>query len=77
VLAGQPAAALVYRRRQHVLNLFVAKASGDEPRRDFSLRGYRISTWTQDGLRYRLVSDVPASESDELISLVRGAAGAR
>jgi len=77
VLAGQPAAALVYRRRQHVLNLFVAKASGDEPRRDSSLRGYRVSTWAQDGLRYRLVSDVPAAESDELISLVRGAASAR
>jgi hypothetical protein len=58
-----------------VLNLFVAPASpgsNSEPRRDFSLRGYRVSTWTQDGLRYRLVSDVPASESDELISLLRG-----
>jgi len=77
VLAGQPAAALVYRRRQHVLNLFVAKASGDEPRSNFSLRGYRVSTWAQDGLRYRLVSDVPAAESDELISLVRGAGSAR
>jgi anti-sigma factor RsiW len=71
VLAGRPAAALVYRRRQHVLNLFVARASGDEPRRDFAVRGYRVSTWTQDGLQYRLVSDVPASESDELISLLR------
>ncbi|TMB35020.1 MAG: anti-sigma factor [Deltaproteobacteria bacterium] len=77
VLSGHPAAALVYRRRQHVLNLFVAPASTDEPRRDFSLRGYRIATWTQDGLRYRLVSDVPASESDELISLLRGADSSR
>jgi len=76
VLAGQPAAALVYRRRQHVLNLFVSKASPYEPRRDF-LRGYRISSWTQGGLLYRLVSDIPVAESDELISLVRGAAAAR
>ena len=77
VLSGQPAAALVYRRRQHVLNLFVERSSGGEPRRDYSVRGYRISTWTQDGLRYRLVSDVPAGESDELISLLRYADGLR
>jgi anti-sigma factor RsiW len=82
VLSGHPVAALVYRRRQHVLNLFVAPASpgspgspgsSDEARRDLSVRGYRVSTWTQDGLRYRLVSDVPASESDELISLLHAA----
>ncbi len=73
VLAGHPAAALVYRRRQHVLNLFVTPASVDEPRHETSLRGYQVSAWTQEGLRYRLVSDVPASESDELISLLRTA----
>src|SRR5207248_6641035 len=72
MISGHPAAALVYRRRQHVLNLFLSPASKDEPRRDFSLRGYRVSTWTQEGLRYRLVSDVAPSESDELVSLVRG-----
>ena len=77
VLSGQQSAALVYRRRQHVLNLFVAKASGYETRRDSSLRGYRISTWTQGDLSYRLVSDLPASESDELISLLRYADGPR
>jgi anti-sigma factor RsiW len=77
VLDGRPAAALVYRRRQHVLNLFVSPAPGDEPRRDVVVRGYRISTWTQEGLRYRLVSDIAPSESDELISLLRADDGAR
>jgi len=72
MISGHAAAALVYRRRQHVLNLFISPASTDEPRRDFSQRGYRVSTWTQEGLRYRLVSDVAQSESDELISLLRG-----
>jgi anti-sigma factor RsiW len=74
MISGHPAAALVYRRRQHVLNLFVSPAApgSNEPRRDSSLRGYRVSTWTQEGLRYRLVSDVAPPESDELISLLRG-----
>jgi len=80
VLDGRPAAALVYRRRQHVLNLFVSPASpgsGGEPRRDASVRGFRISTWTQEGLRYRLVSDIAPSESDELVSLLRADDGSR
>jgi anti-sigma factor RsiW len=83
MISGHPAAALVYRRRQHVLNLFVSPSSAgspgsnSEPRRDSSVRGYRVSTWAQDGLRYRLVSDVPASESDELISLLRSGDGPR
>ena len=67
----------VLRRRQHVLNLFVSPASADEPRRDSSVRGYRISTWTQEGLRYRLVSDIAPSESDELVSLLRADDGSR
>jgi len=77
VLEGRPAAALVYRRRQHLLNLFVSPASADEPRRDLVVRGYRISTWTQEGLRYRLVSDIAPSESDELVSLLRTDDGSR
>jgi len=80
VLEGRPAAALVYRRRQHVLNLFVSPASpgsGGEPRRDASVRGFRVSTWTQEGLRYRLVSDIAPSESDELVSLLRADDGSR
>ena len=86
MISAHPAAALVYRRRQHVLNLFVSPAtpgssgspgSTNEPRRDFSLRGYRVSTWTQEGLSYRLVSDVAPSESDELISLLRRSDAAR
>ena len=71
VVSGRPAAALVYRRRQHLLNLFVSPATSSEPRRDVSLRGYRVCRWTQDGLLYRLVSDVAPSESDELVSLLR------
>ena len=77
VLDGRPAAALVYRRRQHVLNLFVSPAATDEPRRDSTVRGYRVSTWTQEGLRYRLVSDIAPSESDELVSLLRADDGSR
>ena len=74
VVDGRTAAAIVYRRRQHVLNLFVwADSRGDVAPRSSTVRGYRISTWAQGGLEYRLVSDVPAAESDQLVTLLRGA----
>jgi hypothetical protein len=62
----------VYRRRQHVINLFVwADGRGDVAPRSFTERGYRVTSWTQGGLEYRLVCDVPAAESDQLVGLLR------
>jgi len=73
MVGGQPVAALVYRRRQHLLNVFVWAARGpDSPLRFSSSRGYRVSRWTQGGIEYRLVSDVPAAEADQLAALLRG-----
>jgi anti-sigma factor RsiW len=73
VVGGRPVAAVVYRRRQHLLNLFVwAGSATDSPLRFSSSRGYRISRWAQGGLEYRLVSDVPAAEADQLAALLRG-----
>ncbi|HYZ88192.1 MAG TPA: zf-HC2 domain-containing protein [Myxococcales bacterium] len=72
VLDGRPVAAIVYRRRQHVLNLFVwPDGRTDRAPRSFTERGYRVTGWAQGGLEYRLVSDVPANEVDELVSLLR------
>jgi anti-sigma factor RsiW len=72
VLDGRPVAAIVYHRRQHVLNLFVWAGSGsDAAPRSFSERGYRVTSWRQGGLEYRLVADVPQSEVDQLVTLLR------
>ena len=72
VIGGHPVAALVYRRRQHVMNLFVwANGQGDVSPRSFTQRGYRVTSWSQGGLEYRLVCDVPAAESDQLVGLLR------
>ena len=72
-VAGRPVAALVYRRRQHLLNVFVcpATAGHDEPLRSVFSRGYRVSSWAQGGLRYRLVTDMAAPEADQLVALLR------
>ena len=73
VAEGRPAAALVYRRRQHLLNVFVwAGNRGDSAPRTSAARGYRVTRWSQGGLEYALVSDVPAAEADQLAGLLRG-----
>jgi anti-sigma factor RsiW len=72
MVGGRPVAALVYGRRQHLINVFVGPATDrDEPLRSVSSRGYRVSSWAQGGLEYRLVTDVAVSEADQLVALLR------
>lgn len=54
------AAAIVYRIREHVINLFVWRSQGDkeEPAAELRTRGFTIVNWTEDGLRYAAISDV-------------------
>lgn len=60
---GHPAAALVYGRRQHTINLFVWRSAGPEaPGGSSSVRGYSLLHWTTGGLSYWAVTD--ASPSD-------------
>jgi anti-sigma factor RsiW len=69
---GRQVAALVYGRRQHLINLFVGPAADrDRPVRTVSSRGYRVSSWAEGGLEYRLVTDIAPSEADQLVSLLR------
>ncbi len=72
MVAGRPVAALVYRRRQHLINVFVGPAANrDQPLRSVSSRGYQVSSWAQGGLQYRLVTDMAAPEADQLVALLR------
>jgi len=56
---GHSAAAVVYQRAKHVINLFAwASPGANEPFRDETRQGFNIVTWRQDGIRYYAVSDV-------------------
>ena len=65
-LDHRPVAALVYRYRQHTINLFVAPAmeAKDIPPRSASRQGYHVVYWTQAGMSYRAVSDVAPAQLD-------------
>ena len=68
-----PAASLVYRRAQHVVNLFVwpSKRGGNEPLQRLSRRGYNAYRWAKDGMTYWAVSDLNEAELQKFVELVR------
>ncbi|GAC1343387.1 MAG: hypothetical protein NVSMB20_19170 [Bradyrhizobium sp.] len=72
-------AAIVYRRRAHVINLFVAQTASTEHRgaRIEAIQGFNIRRWSDRGLNYWAVSDLARDElaefGDKFESAMRGA----
>jgi len=66
-LNGEAAASIVYRRRNHVINLFVTRHSGTRQAgaKIETVHGFNVRRWTQDGLDFWAVSDINAEELDE------------
>ncbi len=71
-LGETPAAAVIYRRRQHVINLFVWPAASGRATgmKTQSRRGYNLIHWTESGMTYWAVSDLNAGELREFARLV-------
>ncbi|SHJ66888.1 Transmembrane transcriptional regulator (anti-sigma factor RsiW) [Bradyrhizobium lablabi] len=61
---ARPIGAIVYRRRAHVINLFVAQTSSTErrPAKIETIQGFNIRSWGDRGLNYWAVSDIAADE---------------
>ena len=74
-IAGHPAAALVYHRRQHALNVFIWP-SGAEPvgERQDGFSGYHTQTWSEKGLNYLAVSEISAADLAMFQAAFRAAA---
>ncbi|HEY6898198.1 MAG TPA: hypothetical protein VI279_13130 [Rhodocyclaceae bacterium] len=76
-LAERPVAALIYRHRLHVINLFIWPASGPSPFVAVSTvrQGYNVKSWQDDGMQFWLVSDVQAADLASFEKLLRGKSG--
>jgi anti-sigma factor RsiW len=67
------AAAIVYRRRQHPINLFVwPGGSAPLPSRRSQHHGYAVESWSEADLNFIAVSEIPADELDQFVQAVRG-----
>jgi anti-sigma factor RsiW len=71
VYAGQnPGAELLYQMRQHKISIFVfqAKTAGSGPATSHEL-SFNVSSWTQGGLRYYMVTDANKDEAGKLVAM--------
>jgi len=73
VIHQQPAAAIVYRRRQHVIDLYVSPSAGaDSDPQLRELGGYHLLHWMQNNMSYWAVSDVDTTDLRRFGELIRG-----
>ena len=73
-LDGRPAAALVFHRRQHPVNVFVWPAhAGVISSRHLERAGYAAEAWSQGDLNFLAVSEIPAAELADFITAFRNA----
>jgi anti-sigma factor RsiW len=73
---GRVVAAVVYRRRQHIINVFVWPAGALDPVVGSSRRdGYNVVGWKQGGLQFYAVSDVDPADLQQLRAAFGAQAG--
>jgi anti-sigma factor RsiW len=72
---GEAVAAIVYRRRNHVINLFVADSQGAKQKEVAAAtrHGFNVRHWAEGGLDFWAVSDIGAAELDEFCQKLRPA----
>jgi anti-sigma factor RsiW len=72
---GEPVASVVYQRRKHVINLFVAQRLGVTRARASTetIQGYNVRHWSEGGLDFWAVSDLADDELDEFVQKISAA----
>ncbi|MGB7076359.1 MAG: anti-sigma factor [Xanthobacteraceae bacterium] len=72
---GEPVASVVYKRRKHVINLFVAQRLGATHANvtDRTIQGYNVRHWSAGGLDFWAVSDLDPAALDEFVQKISAA----
>lgn len=72
VMRKRPAAAVVYKRREHIVSLYVVPSDGASSRPAAEeIDGYHLLRWTENGLSYAVVSDLNMAELGTFAELIR------
>ena len=72
-LENRPVAALVYQRRNHVINLFIWPSSDDThvKTKAVARQGYHLVHWSKAGMTYWAIADLNDTELQEFVRLVQ------
>jgi anti-sigma factor RsiW len=76
LLDHRSAAALVYQRRKHFINLFIwPDDTTTLPERETSANGYQTESWSKNGLNFLAVSEIPAADLAGFVQAYRAQTG--
>jgi len=64
---GRPAAALVYQRQKHTINVFISPARGSAAVDARAVRGFHVRHWMRSGMSFWAVSDLNEAELSEFV----------
>lgn len=64
---GRAVAGLVYKRREHVINVFLWPSVAAVETRPLAHQGYHLVCWTQSGMTYWAISDLNSRELLEFV----------
>jgi anti-sigma factor RsiW len=66
---GRPAAALIYGRGKHIINLFTWPSPAPTGETTQTRNGYHLKSWSSNGMTYWAVSDVNETDFRQFVSL--------
>jgi anti-sigma factor RsiW len=69
-LDGHPAAALIYGRRNHMINVFTWPSAATAPVNE-TRNGYHVESWSSDGMTFWAVSDLNEGDLRDFVRLYR------
>jgi anti-sigma factor RsiW len=72
-ISHRPVAALVYKHRQHLINVFIWPATDAAMINEsaFSMHGYNVIRWSNGGMAYWAVSDLNVDELRQFVQLLQ------
>jgi anti-sigma factor RsiW len=72
-VSNRPLAAIVYQRRQHIINLLVypSKNEPETENKTFSLQGYNLVYWKKSGMTFWAISDLNSTDLQEFSNLLK------
>lgn len=72
-LEGRPVAALVYRRRKHIINLFIWPSDHRSGEGSVTRQGYHLVHWSDGRMNYWAVSDVSPADLSDFVRMFHSA----